>query len=106
MSYLRAIGRIISAAPWCALSITACNLRGSSKLIAMIGLSVVKLDEDLDNYDALSDADGPQVAVPALDGVLLRVAVAAEQLHAVQADLHALVGTEPLGQRGFASERE
>ena len=38
---MRPIGRIISAAPWCALSITACNLRGSSRLIAMIGLSVV-----------------------------------------------------------------
>ena len=102
---MRAIGRIISAAPWCALSITACSLRGSSRLIAMIGLSL-RLDDDLDDDNALGDADGPQVAVPALDGVLLGEAVAAEQLHAVQADLHALVGAEPLGQRGFAGERE
>ena len=60
----------------------------------------------LDNYDALGDADRAQVAVPAFDGVFLGVAVAAEQLHAVEADLHALVGAEPLGQRGLAGERQ
>ena len=38
-SYLREIGRSISAAPWCALSMTACSLRGISRLIAMTGLS-------------------------------------------------------------------
>src|SRR5271163_282121 len=76
----------------------------------MIGLSVAIWITDLDGYlnndDALSYTDGPQVAVPALDGVFLGVAVAAEQLHAVQADLHALVGAEPLGQCRFASERQ
>src|ERR1700733_13868466 len=109
MSYLRAIGRIISAPAWCALSITACSLRGSSKLIAMINLSG-EVDNDLDNGldddNALGDADGPKVAVPAFDGVLLGEAVAAEQLHAVQTDLHALVRAEPLGQRGFTAERQ
>jgi hypothetical protein len=32
---LRDIGRSISAAPWCAFSITAFSLRGISRLIAM-----------------------------------------------------------------------
>ncbi len=58
----------------------------------------------LDDDDALGDADRAQVAVPAFDGVFLGVAVAAEQLHAVQADLHALVGAQPLGQRRLAGE--
>src|SRR5271157_1691420 len=110
MSYLRAIGRIISAAPWWALSITASILRGSSRLIAMIRLSVADGITDLDGYlnndNALGDADGPQIAVPAFDGVFLRVAVATEQLHAVQTDLHALVGPQPLGQCRFAGERQ
>src|ERR1700744_5828018 len=61
---------------------------------------------DLYDYDALGDAEDSQVAVPTLYGVLLGEAVAAEQLHTVQADLHALVGAEPLGQRGFAAERQ
>ena len=63
---------------------------------------VADCDNDLDDYNALGYADGPQVAVPALDRVLLGEAVPAEQLHAVQADLHALVGAEPFGQRSFA----
>src|ERR1700752_4318342 len=77
-SYLRAIGRIISAAPGCALSITACILRGGSRLIAMIDFSLD--DDDLDDDDALGYPDGSQVAVPALDRMFFRVAVAAEQL--------------------------
>src|SRR5258705_9523484 len=60
----------------------------------------------LDNYDALGDADRAQVAVPAFDGMFLVEAVAAEQLYAVQADLHALVGPEPLGQCRLAGERQ
>ena len=57
------------------------------------------------NYDdALGDTDRPQVAVPAFNRMFLGVAVAAEQLHAIQADLHALVGGQPLGQRGLAGE--
>ena len=32
-------GRINSAAPWCVFVVTACILRGSSRLIAMIELS-------------------------------------------------------------------
>src|SRR6478672_10297765 len=100
-SHLRDIGRSISAAPWCPFSITAFSLRGSSRLIAMKVFS-----PSLDDHDALGDADRAQVAVPAFDGVFLGVAVATEQLHAVEADLHALVGAEPLGQRGLACERQ
>src|SRR5690349_20461659 len=105
-SYLRAIGRINSAAPWCVFVVTACILRGSSRLIAMIELSQLELDNDLDDDDALGNADGPQVAVPAFDRMLFRVAVAAEQLNAVQADLHAFVGAEPLGQGRLTDERQ
>src|SRR3979409_1138768 len=60
----------------------------------------------LDDYDARGDADRAQVAVPAFDGMFLGEAVAAEQLYAVQADLHALVGAEPFGQRRLAGERQ
>src|ERR1044071_621478 len=60
----------------------------------------------LENYNAFGDADGAQVAVPAFDGVFLGVAVSTEQLHAVETDLHALVGAELLGQRGLAGERQ
>ena len=56
-------------------------------------------------HDPFHDADRAQVAIPALDRVLLDVAVAAEQLHAVAADLHAVLGGEPAGQRGLAGER-
>src|SRR5262245_1748724 len=89
------------------MSITACSLRGISKLIAMIGLSFSKgMTTRLDNYNALGDADRAKVAVPAFDGMFFGVAVAAQQLHAVEADLHALVGAQPLGQRSLARERQ
>ena len=48
---------------------------------------------------------GSEVAVPPLHRVLLDEAVAAEQLHAVDADLHALLGAQPAGQRDLAGER-
>ena len=51
----------------------------------------------LENDDTLGDADGPQIAVPALDRVFFGEAVAAEQLDAVEADLHALVGARLAG---------
>jgi hypothetical protein len=60
----------------------------------------------LDDDDALGDADRAKIAVPALDRMFLCVAVAAEQLNAVQSDLHALVGAEPLGQRRLTGERQ
>ncbi len=57
------------------------------------------------SHDAFHDADRAQVAVPAFDRVFLDEAVSAEQLDAVAADPHALVGAELAGQRGFAGER-
>ena len=58
----------------------------------------------LDDDYALGDADGAHVAVPALDRVLLGEAVATEQLHAVEAHDHALVGCVAAGKAGFAVE--
>ena len=55
-----------------------------------------------DQDDALHDADRPQVAVPALDGVLADVAVAAEELDAVAADPHPVVRREPAGEGDLA----
>src|SRR5258705_4646094 len=99
-----------SSAPWCLLSKSACSFLGISKLIAMKGLSFgirnKGITSQLDNNNALGDADRPQVAVPAFDGMFLGVAMTAEQLYAVEADLHALVGAEPLGQRRLAGERQ
>ena len=62
----------------------------------MIGLSL------LDDYDALCDAERAQIAVPAFDGVFLGEAMTSEQLNAVEADLHALVGGNSLGQCGLS----
>jgi hypothetical protein len=69
-----------------AFSITPSSLPGMSRLIAMTGLSFAsnRLDNCLDNYNALGDADRAQIAVPAFDRMFLGVAVAAEQLHAVK----------------------
>ena len=50
----------------------------------------LEVDRSSDEHRAFHDADGSEVAVPPLDRVLLDEAVAAEQLHAVEADLHAL----------------
>ena len=47
-------------------------------------------------------ADRTQVAVPELDRVFLGEAVTAEQLHAVGADLHALLGRLHARERGLA----
>src|SRR5258705_3007442 len=109
-SYLREIGRIISAAPWWPLSMTACSFLGISKLIAMKGLSFgirnKGITSRLNDNNALGDANRAQVAVPAFDGMFLGVTMAAEQLYAVEADLHALVGAEPLGQRRLSGERQ
>lgn len=56
--------------------------------------------------DALADARTAQVAVPALHRMLLGEAVAAEQLHAVEADLQALVDGQLARERGLARERQ
>ena len=92
-SYLREIGRSMFIATWWAWSISGRSFFG-----------VVEIDRSSDEHRAFHDADGPQVAVPPLDRVLLDEAVAAEQLDAVEADLHALVGAQPAGQRDLAGE--
>src|SRR3954467_11441526 len=61
---------------------------------------------DAHSYDhhTFHDRRGAQISVPALHRVLLHVAVPAEQLHAVAADLHAVLGGEAAGQGGLAGE--
>src|SRR6478609_3064392 len=49
-------------------------------------------------------ADGPQVAVPPFDRVFLDEAVPAEELHAVEADPHPLLGAQLPGQTDLAGE--
>src|SRR5699024_8012677 len=56
------------------------------------------------DHHSLCHADGTEVAVPALDGVVLGEAVATEELDAVEADLHALLGGELAGERGLPGE--
>src|SRR5699024_6167645 len=56
----------------------------------------------LDDDDALSNADRAHVAVPALNRMLLGVAVATQQLDAVQAHDHAFVGGVAAGKAGLA----
>ena len=91
-SYLREIGRSMFIATWWAWSTSGRMLLG--------GLEV---DHQTSTTPSIT-TDGPQVAVPPLDRVLLDEAVAAEQLDAVEADLHALLGAEPAGQRDLAGE--
>ena len=68
-------------------------------------LRVVEVDHARQTQHAsFHDADGPEVAVPPLDRVLLDEAVAAEQLDAVEADLHALVGAQLAGEGDLAGE--
>ena len=76
-SYLREIGRSMFIATWWAWSTSGRNFLGSSRLI-------------IRPARPFHQADGSQVAVPPLHRVLLDEAVAAEQLDAVEADLHAL----------------
>ena len=79
-SYLREIGRSMFIATWWAWPTRVRNFFGSSRLMAS------------DEHRTFHDADGPEVAVPPLHRVLLDEPVAAEQLHAVEADPHAVVG--------------
>ena len=74
-SYLREIGRRTSSATWCGLL--------DERLELLRDLEVDASDEQR----PLHHAGGAQVAVPALDRVLLDVAVAAEQVDGVGADL-------------------
>src|ERR1700743_2214258 len=100
-SYLREIGRNTSVATWLACWARGLYFFGISRLI-MVSPSFAR--PGLDEQGALHHARGPQVPVPALDRVLFDVAVAAEQLDAVGADLHPLLGAEPAGDRRLAAE--
>src|SRR5437588_2152260 len=86
-SYLREFLRKISIATMCAWSTSCSNFFGTSRLITRLRSS--------DQQRSLHHARRPQVAVPALNRVLLDVAVAAEQLHAVGADRHPALATQP-----------
>src|SRR3954452_19810330 len=85
-SYLREIGRKTSVATWFAWSTSGLNFFGVSRLIVM-SRSFAR-GFRLDEQGALHDARCAEIAVPALDRVLLHISVAAEQLYAVGADLH------------------
>ena len=58
------------------------------------------------NRGAFEHADRAQLPIPELHRVLLDEAVTAQQLHAVGADLHALVGALDARQRGLAAEAQ
>src|ERR1700712_4696487 len=93
-SYLREIGRSMFIATWWAWSMSGRIFFGVSRLIMVWSSS----DEDR----SFHQADGSQVAVPPLHGVFLDEAVSAQQLYAVQADLHAALGAEPTSQGDLA----
>src|ERR1700712_2659062 len=93
-SYLREIGRSMFIATWWAWSISGRIFLGVSRLIMVWSSS----DEDR----SFHQADGSQVAVPPLHRVFLDEAVSAEQLYAVQTDLHAALGTQPTSQGDLA----
>src|SRR5207302_6753557 len=81
-SYFREMGRSTCIAACRAWLISAPACFGGSRLI------IRSLSEQ---DDAFEHTDGAQVAVPALDRMLLDEAVPAEQLHARVADPHSLV---------------
>src|SRR3954465_2694335 len=88
-------------ATWCAWPTSGRNFLGVSRLITFVSWSAWTRLARLagsDQHPAFHDRDGPEVAVPPLDRVLLDEAVASEQLDTVQTDLHALVRAEPPGE--------
>src|SRR5262245_25472545 len=98
LSYLREMGRMTFSATARISCDTPSSFSGSSQLI----MSPPPLNRDA----AFENAHRPQVAVPELDHVLADEAVATEQLHAVGADLHALVGRLQPRQVRLALERQ
>src|SRR4051794_38412484 len=106
-SYFREIGRSMFIATWWAWSTSGRTFLGVSRLIMMClpdgGRGACREPRDHSDQDrSFHQADGTQVAVPPLDRVLLHVAVATEQLDAVEADLHALLGAQPPRQGDLA----
>ena len=92
-SYLREIGRSMFIATWWAWPGQRPEL-----------LRVVQVDGHQTSTAPSMTPIGPEVAVPPLHRVLLDEAVATEQLDAVEADLHALVGAGLAGQRDLLGE--
>src|SRR5699024_7072990 len=110
-SYLREIGRKIWVATWRAWLAPTWSRLGSSRLIMVSGPWLGEwrgwwVGRRSQDHHALCHSHCAEVSVPALDGVLLGEAVTTAQLHAVQADLHALLGGELAGQGGLAGERQ
>src|SRR4029079_18906559 len=88
-------------ASWCAWSRSGRSFFGSSSEITtyLHGRGPEERAERAsrrasDQHPAFHDRDGPEVPVPALDRVVLYEAVAPQELDAVRADLHALVGAQ------------
>src|ERR1700744_4186436 len=98
MSYLRDIGRKTLLATSWAWSTSGLDFFGVSRLI------MLSLCRRLDEQGALHHARCPQIPVPALDWVLLHVAVAAEQLYAFRSDPHPLRRAHPPRERGLVAE--
>ncbi len=89
-SYLRELGRKISFATCCDWLTSGANFLGISRLIS-------DPHPASDEQRSLHHAGRTQIAVVALDGMLLDVAVAAEHLDGVGADRHPALGAQPPG---------
>ena len=81
------------------------ELAGISRLIAMEGLSVL-VESCLGTTTPSATPMARRSRYQRSTGCSFGVAVAAEQLHAVQADAHALVAAQLPGQRRLAGERQ
>src|SRR3954454_7047660 len=73
--------------------------RCSMCVLLLLGRHLAGDDDALDLVGAFVDLGDLGVAHHALDGVLVDVAVAAEDLDGVDGDLHGVVGGEQLGHR-------
>src|SRR4051794_27143568 len=121
-SYLREIGRKISVDTWWAWLTSIANFFGTSRLIAISSWPPSAPRRDWPHafrsptagarcgarscqHHPFHHTGRSQIAVPPLDRVLLDVAVPTEQLDAVAADLHAVLGGEPTGEGDLARER-
>ena len=96
---MREIGRNILSATWCAWV--------DQRFELLRNLEITCHFTSCDQTNAAFDhADRAQVAIPALDGMFFDEAVAAQQLHAVGADLHALVARTEGAPGSFAAKAQ
>src|SRR5215471_14634475 len=94
-SYLREMGRRKALATSWARSTRGLNFRGTSRFTGIVALAhstLLVVVSPSRQKAPFHDSDGAQIAVPALDGMLLDEAVAPEELNAVGPDLHGLAG--------------